>query len=168
MLPSFSQRRRFSDLSEQEVLALAISAEEDDARIYRSYAERLRSAYPASAAVFDGMAAEEDGHRRRLIDLHEARFGKVIPLIRREHVAGFYARKPVWLAKTLSLDQIRAEAHEMERQARDLLRNRSRCHDRQRHPQAAGRSRRGRSRARKDRRSPGEPPPRRRCPRDRG
>jgi rubrerythrin len=118
MLPSFSQRRRFSDLSEQEVLALAISAEEDDARIYRSYAERLRAPYPASAAVFDGMAAEEDGHRRRLIDLHEARFGKVIPLIRREHVAGFYARKPVWLAKTLSLDQIRAEAHEMERQAR--------------------------------------------------
>jgi rubrerythrin len=118
MLPAFTQRRRFADLSEQEVLALAISAEEDDARIYRSYAERLRTPYPASAAVFDGMAAEEDGHRRRLIDLHDARFGPVIPLIRREHVAGFYARKPVWLAKTLSLDQIRAEAHEMERQAR--------------------------------------------------
>jgi erythrin-vacuolar iron transport family protein len=118
MLTALTQRRRFSDLSEQEVLALAISAEEDDARIYRSYAERLRTAYPASAKVFDGMAAEEDGHRRRLIDLHSHRFGDVIPLIRREHVAGFYARKPVWLAKTLSLDQIRAEAHEMERQAR--------------------------------------------------
>ncbi len=118
MLSALSQRRRFSDLSEQEVLALAISAEEDDARIYRSYANRLRADFPGSAAVFDGMAAEEDGHRRRLIDLHSARFGEVIPLIRREHVAGFYARKPVWLAKTLSLDQIRAEAHEMERQAR--------------------------------------------------
>ena len=118
MLSALTQRRRFADLGEQEVLALAISAEEDDARIYRSYAERLRPDYPASAAVFDGMAVEEDGHRRRLIDLHAQRFGAVIPLIRREHVAGFYARKPVWLAKTLSLSQIRAEAHEMERQAR--------------------------------------------------
>lgn len=120
MLSALIQRRRFSDLSEQEVLALAISAEEDDARIYRSYADRLRTAYPGSAAVFDGMAAEEDGHRRRLIDLHQTRFGDVIPLIRREHVAGFYVRKPVWLAKTLTLDQVRAEAHEMERQARQF------------------------------------------------
>ncbi len=118
MLSALTQRRRFSDLSEQQVLALAISAEEDDARIYRSYGEMLREAYPASAAVFDGMAKEEDGHRRRLIDLHTARFGETIPLIRREHVAGFYARKPVWLSRTLTLDQIRAEAHEMERQAR--------------------------------------------------
>jgi erythrin-vacuolar iron transport family protein len=120
MLSALTQRRRFSDLSEQEVLALAISSEEDDARIYRSYANRLRPDYPGSAKVFEGMAVEEDGHRRRLIDLHEARFGPVIPLIRREHVAGFYARKPVWLAKTLSLDQVRAEAHEMERQARSF------------------------------------------------
>jgi rubrerythrin len=118
MFPALSQRRRFSELSEREVLALAISAEEDDARIYRSFADRLAADYPATAAVFDGMAAEEDTHRQRLIDLHRARFGEMIPLIRREHVAGFYARKPVWLAKTLTLDQIRAEAHEMERQAR--------------------------------------------------
>ena len=93
MLSALTQRRRFSDLSEQEVLALAISSEEDDARIYRSYAERLRADYPDTAAVFDGMAAEEDQHRRRLIDLHAARFGTVIPLIRREHVAGYYARR---------------------------------------------------------------------------
>jgi rubrerythrin len=118
MLSALTQRRRFADLSEQEVLALAISAEEDDARIYRSYAGRLRKDYPASAAVFDGMAVEEDGHRSRLIGLYQARFGDVIPLIRREHVAGFYARRPVWLAQTLTLDQVRAEAHEMERQAR--------------------------------------------------
>jgi rubrerythrin len=118
MFPAMSQRRRFSELSEREVLALAISAEEDDARIYRSFADRLSADYPASAAVFDGMAAEEDTHRQRLIELHRARFGEMIPLIRREHVAGFYARKPVWLAKTLTLEQIRAEAHEMERQAR--------------------------------------------------
>ena len=117
MLSAISSRRRFSDLSEQEVLALAISSEEDDARIYRIYAERLRAEYPASAAIFDGMAEEEDDHRRQLIELHQARFGQVIPLIRREHVAGFYARKPVWLNETLGLDAMRAEAHAMEVQA---------------------------------------------------
>ena len=118
MILGFSTRRRFADLSEQEVLALAISSEEDDAQIYRTYAERLRTDYPASAAVFDGMAVEEDGHRKRLIDLHQTRFGNVIPLIRREHVAGHYARRPVWLTKGLSLDKIRAEAHGMEAEAR--------------------------------------------------
>ena len=120
MLSSLASRRRFADLSEQEVLALAISSEEDDARIYRSYAERLRADFPASAAVFNGMAVEEDGHRQRLIDLHQARFGDVIPLIRREHVAGFYARKPVWLAKTLSLEAIRGEAQAMEHAAQEF------------------------------------------------
>lgn len=117
MISSFTQRRRFSDLSEQEVLALAISSEEDDGQIYRSYAQMLRAEYPASAAVFDGMAVEEDGHRRRLIDQHSVRFGEVIPLIRREHVAGFYARRPVWLTRNLSLETIRAEAAGMEAQA---------------------------------------------------
>ncbi|MBZ4023687.1 rubrerythrin family protein [Rhodobacter sp. TJ_12] len=117
MLPGLAPRRRFKDLSEQEILALAISSEEDDARIYRSFAERLREDYPGTAAVFDGMAEEEDGHRRMLIDRHTARFGEVIPLIRREHVAGFYNRKPVWLSANLSLAAIRAEAEEMERTA---------------------------------------------------
>jgi rubrerythrin len=98
-------------------LALAISSEEDDARIYRSYAEMLRTDFPASAAVFDGMASEEDDHRRRLIDLHQARFGDVIPLIRREHVAGYYARRPVWLVENLGLETIREEADAMERAA---------------------------------------------------
>ena len=118
MILGFASRRRFADLSEQEVLALAISSEEDDARIYRSFAEQLRDDYPASAAVFDGMAVEEDGHRTRLIDLHSARFGPVIPLIRREHVAGHYARRPVWLTQGLGLEKIRAEAHGMEAEAR--------------------------------------------------
>jgi rubrerythrin len=117
MIPGVSSRRRFSDLTEQEILALAISSEEDDAQIYRSYAQRLRAEYPASAAIFDGMAKEEDGHRRRLIELHQSRFGEVIPLVRREHVAGFYARRPVWLVQNLSLDTIRDEAAAMERQA---------------------------------------------------
>ena len=110
-------RKRFRDLSEQEVLALAISSEEDDARIYRGYAERLRAEYPKSAAVFDGMAAEEDTHRQRLIDLHQKRFGATIPLIRREHVSGYYARRPVWLVENLGLERIRTEAATMEADA---------------------------------------------------
>ncbi len=117
MIPSISSRRRFSDLTEQQVLALAISSEEDDARIYRSYGELLRDDYPDTAAIFDGMAAEEDGHRQRLIDLYRARFGEVIPLIRREHVAGFYARRPVWLVENLGIERIRDEAEAMERDA---------------------------------------------------
>ena len=117
MIPGLATRRRFADLSEQEVLALAISSEEDDAQIYRNYAERLRADYPASAQIFEGMAAEEDGHRRQLIERHRERFGEVIPLIRREHVSGFYARKPVWLAQNLSLETIRGEAEAMEREA---------------------------------------------------
>ena len=123
MIPGFSSgRRRFSDLSEQEVLALAISNEEDDARIYRQYAQRLREEYPASAKVFDEMAVEEDEHRQRLIDAHKRRFGEVIPLIRREHVSGFYARNPFWLVENLGLERMRAEASAMERQAETFYR----------------------------------------------
>jgi erythrin-vacuolar iron transport family protein len=114
MIPGIASRRRFSD---QEVLALAISSEEDDASIYRTYAERLRATYPASAEVFQAMAAEEDTHRRLLIERHRARFGEVIPLIRRDHVAGFYARRPVWLVENLGLERIRGEAEAMERDA---------------------------------------------------
>lgn len=112
-----SYRKHFRDLSEQEVIALAISSEEDDARIYRSYAELLRADFPASARMFDGMAAEEDEHRAQLIALHERRFGSVIPLIRREHVAGYYARRPVWLVENLGIERIRTEAEAMERDA---------------------------------------------------
>ncbi len=120
MIPGFWSRRRFSDLNEKEILALAISAEEDDARIYASYAQMLRGEYPASAQIFDDMAAEENEHRRRLIDLFEARFGGVIPLIRREHVAGFYARRPVWLVENLGIERIREEAARMESDAHDF------------------------------------------------
>ena len=123
MLPGIASRRRFSDLSEQEILALAISSEEDDARIYRTYAERLRADFPDSAKMFDGMAEEEDEHRRRLIDLHKKRFGDTIPLIRREHVAGFYARRPVWLVENLGLDRMREEAAIMETTASNFYLN---------------------------------------------
>lgn len=117
MIPGVTARRRFDDLSEQEILALAISSEEDDGRIYRSYAERLRADFPDTARVFDGMAEEEDRHRRALIELHRKRFGEVIPLLRREHVAGYYARRPVWLVENLGLERIRDEAAAMERDA---------------------------------------------------
>ena len=118
MIPGFGQRRRFSELGEQEILA--ISSEEDDARIYRSYAERLRQDYTGTAQLFDEMAAEEDRHRQRLIDLHKARFGDVIPLLRREHVAGFYGRRPVWLIENLPIERSREEAALMEREAREF------------------------------------------------
>jgi len=110
-------RRKFRDLSEQEILALAISSEEDDARIYRGYAQQLRQNYPDSAAIFDGMAAEEDDHRRQLLALHKQRFGDHVPLIRREHVAGYHARRPVWLLENLGVERIRTEAAAMERAA---------------------------------------------------
>lgn len=117
---SSAGKRRFADLSEQEVLALAISSEEEDGRIYAAYAAKLRDQYPASAAIFDGMAAEEDEHRRKLIDIYQQRFGNFIVPIRREHVRDFYSRRPIWLVENLGLDRIRQEAAEMEREARDF------------------------------------------------
>ncbi|TWG91366.1 rubrerythrin [Mesorhizobium sp. J18] len=110
-------RRSFDSLSEQEILALAISSEEDDGRIYQSYADGLRENYPQSAKIFDGMAEEEDRHRRSLIDLYRSRFGEHIPLIRREHVRGYYERKPDWLVRPLGLDKVRTQAEAMEEQA---------------------------------------------------
>jgi len=110
-------RRPFDSLDEQEILALAISSEEDDGRIYRAYADGLRDDFPASAAVFDGMADEEDRHRAALIDLHRQRFGERIPLIRREHVKGYYERRPDWLVRPLGIEKVRLQAEEMEDQA---------------------------------------------------
>ena len=110
-------RRPFSSLSEQEILALAISSEEDDARIYLAYADQLRTQYPQSAKVFEDMAEVEHTHRNMLIDMHRQRFGERIPLIRREHVRGFYERKPDWLRQNQSLEQIRDEAERMEETA---------------------------------------------------
>lgn len=110
-------RRSFDSLSEQEILALAISSEEDDGRIYRAYADGLRDEFPQSAKVFDEMADEEETHRAALIDMHRKRFGERIPLIRREHVRGYYDRKPDWLVRPLGIDRVRSQAEEMERQA---------------------------------------------------
>ncbi|MBZ9738017.1 MULTISPECIES: iron exporter MbfA [unclassified Mesorhizobium] len=110
-------RRSFESLSEQEILALAISSEEDDGRIYRAYADGLAETFPQSAKVFEAMAEEEDGHRDSLIELFRKRFGERIPLIRREHVKGYYERKPDWLVRPLGIEAVRRQAEAMERQA---------------------------------------------------
>lgn len=119
-MPFLPARKRLSELSEREIVALAIASEEDDARIYRNWAAFLRPDYPATAAVFDAMSAEEDGHRRMLLDIHQLRWGEAIAVIRREHVAGYVTRRPAWMIENLSLDTIRAEAAGMERDAADF------------------------------------------------
>lgn len=111
------KKKKFDDLSEQEILALAISSEEDDERIYQAYAEGLRNDFPDTAKIFDEMAEEEDQHRKWLIKLHSEKFGEIIPLIRREHVRGFYDRKPMWLVKPYGIDVVRKQAADMEAQA---------------------------------------------------
>lgn len=107
-------RRAFTSLSEREILSLAVAAEEEDGRIYSEFATRLADNYPGSAALFEGMAAEEDEHRRRLLDLYVERHGTRLVPIRREHVRGFLTRKPIWLMKTLSLETVRQQVWEME------------------------------------------------------
>jgi rubrerythrin len=106
--------RRFSDLSDREILALAISNEEEDSRIYGDIADGLCESYPATAAVFKGMQAEEQDHRRRLTDLYRARFGEHIPLIRRQDVRGFVRQRPVWMVRPLGLDAVRRMAETVE------------------------------------------------------
>ena len=109
--------KRFSDLTEQEILALAITNEEEDSRIYRGFAEGLREQYAASAKVFDEMAEEEVHHRTMLFDLYRSKFGDYLPLIRRHDVKGFIPHKPLWLVRPLGLDEVRKYAETMEFEA---------------------------------------------------
>ena len=109
--------KNFADLTEREVLAVAISSEEEDSRIYMTFAEDLAERYPESARIFEEMAEEERGHRHRLLELYEQRFGKHLPPIRRDNVRGFLRRRPIWLTKNLSLDTIRKEVGTMEFEA---------------------------------------------------
>jgi rubrerythrin len=120
MIPGFHSRKAFSELTDREVLALAISSEEEDSRIYATYAERLRDNYPNSAKVLDGMAAEEDVHRQMLIATYRRRFGDTITVIRREHVSGFYHRRPYWLVSQLGVERVREEIGLMEEEARSF------------------------------------------------
>ena len=109
--------RNFDELSEREVLALAIANEEEDGRIYLDFAEGLRDTYPASAKVFTEMAAEEGDHRRMLLDLYRQKFGEHIPLIRRQDVRGFISPPSLWQMKVLRLEAMRNQAEQMEIEA---------------------------------------------------
>jgi rubrerythrin len=106
--------KNFSDLTEQEILALAISNEDEDNRIYRSFADALRGSYPDTAGIYDKMAEEEIGHHDMLLDLYRKKFGDFLPLIRRQDVKGFVTRRPIWLNRPLGLDAVRKFAEEME------------------------------------------------------
>ena len=112
--------RGFESLSEREILALAITLEEEDEKIYANFAEGLRQDFPATAAVFDGMRVEESGHRRRLIELSQKEFGDYIPLIRRQDVRGFVNRKPVWMTRPLRLEVVRNTVASMEAETRQF------------------------------------------------
>jgi rubrerythrin len=110
--------KNFKDLTERELLALAISLEEEDGRIYGDFAEALRETYPATARMFEHMQEEESGHRTSLIEMHRARFGEHIPLIRRHDVKGFITRRPVWLTRPLPIQVVRKQAEAMEAETR--------------------------------------------------
>jgi rubrerythrin len=110
--------RRFDTLTEREILALAITLEEEDARVYSDFAEGLRGDYPGTAAVFDGMRNEEVEHRRRLIELFRVKFGEHIPLIRRQDVSGFVQRRSIWLIRPLGLEAVRNHVSTMEEETR--------------------------------------------------
>jgi erythrin-vacuolar iron transport family protein len=110
--------KTFNELSEREILALAISLEEEDERVYADFAEGLRQDFPASASLFDSMRTEESGHRHRLIELYRQRFGDHIPLIRRQDVKGFVQRTPVWLVRPLGLEVVRKQASAIEVETR--------------------------------------------------
>jgi rubrerythrin len=112
--------RTFAELDEQEILALAVSAEEEDARVYLEYAHGLADSYPASAKVFTDLAQEENEHRRRLIELYRQRFGEHIPFIRRQDVRGFVQHKPIWMVRPLGIDTVRRQAEEREYETRQF------------------------------------------------
>ena len=112
--------RKFSDLSEREILALAIAFEEEDGRVYADFADGLRETYPATAKLFDDMQKEESGHRAALIDTYRARFGEHIPLMRRQDVKGFIQRRPFWLTRPLKISEVRKQAELMELETRQF------------------------------------------------
>jgi rubrerythrin len=110
--------KNFKDLVEQEILALAISSEETDARIYADFAAGLKVDYPATSQIFEEIEAEENEHRRQLIDDYRRRFGEHIPLVRREDVKGFVHRKPAWMIRPLGIKAVRRQAELMETETR--------------------------------------------------
>jgi erythrin-vacuolar iron transport family protein len=112
--------RKFKELSEREILALAVSLEEEDGRIYADFADGLREDYPATARLFEEMREEESGHRAALIQTYRERFGEHIPLIRRQDVKGFVQRRPFWLTRPLKIAEVRKQAEIMELETRQF------------------------------------------------
>jgi rubrerythrin len=110
--------KNFKDLSEREIVALAISLEEEDGRIYGDFIDGLRDTYPSSAKLFVEMQAEESEHRASLIDIYRQRFGEHIPLIRRQDVKGFVQRRPMWLVRPLGIQAVRKQVEIMELETR--------------------------------------------------
>src|ERR1700724_42092 len=110
-------KKAFKDLTEKEIVALAISSEEEDGRIYGEFADALRESYPATATMFEEMRGEEVVHRDRLLAMFRQRFGDHIPLIRRENVKGFLQRRPTWLLRPLGVNVARRQAEVMELEA---------------------------------------------------
>ncbi len=109
--------KQFSELTEREILALAIDAEEDDQRVYSAFAEDLHERYPSSAKVFSEMARVEASHHDALRKTYQTKFGPNILPIRRADVRGFIKRRPVWLIRNLPLSQIRTEVEVREAEA---------------------------------------------------
>lgn len=112
--------RTFAELNQQEILALAISLEEEHGRIYADYADGLKDTFPASAKVFTEMAEEENEHRRWLIDLYRQTFGDHIPLIRRQDIKGFVRHEAIWMVRPLGLDRVRKQAEAIEYETRQF------------------------------------------------
>jgi rubrerythrin len=111
-------KKSFRQLSEREILALAIFLEEEDGRVYGDFADGLRETYPATAKMFEDMQAEESGHRQALFELYRQKFGEHIPLIRRQDVKGFIERRPEWLVRPLGIQNVRKQAEVMELETR--------------------------------------------------
>ncbi len=109
--------KSFSELTERDLLALAISSEEEDGRTYADFAHDLHDEYPSSAHVFADMAAEENEHRRRLIDMFVERFGPHIPLVRRQDVRGWVQRRPVWQVRAMGIEAVRRHVRQMEQES---------------------------------------------------
>src|SRR5208337_2572116 len=116
--PLFFMPKSFHELTEKEILALAISLEEEDGRIYGEFVERMRPTYPKTAESLEVMREEESGHRHRLTETYHQRFGDYIPLLRRQDVKGFVNRKPIWLNRILTVEQVRNEIGSMEQETR--------------------------------------------------
>jgi len=114
--------KEFTDLDEREILALAIALEEEDSRIYRDFAEKLKADHPTTASILESMWAEEIGHHARLMATFKQEYGDHIPFVRRQDVKGFVKRRPMWLNRILQPRRVLGAAMAMEAETRRFYR----------------------------------------------